>query len=173
MRRTLALLLVFVGVGCRSPTTSAKDPAQAIIPIDGPGVRQLAKSSRARGGVIINYWATWCAPCKEEFPMLVRVGQQYAARGFDLHFVSLDFPEAHQDMLAFLREQGAPVPSYVKSGKDQAFINAVHPRWSGALPMTQIYGPGRRVRYFWEGMVDEPTLTQALDTLAAEVESDL
>jgi thiol-disulfide isomerase/thioredoxin len=164
LARTLVLLLL-AALGCRSSAEAPRDPA--LRPVDGPGVRRLVEAADAEA-VVLNFWATWCEPCKEEFPMLVRVGRAYAARGVRLHFVNMDFPSERSAAVAFLRAQGAALPSYAKTGKDHAFITAIHPRWSGVLPATIIFADGGELRHFWEGRIDEATLSGALDALLEE-----
>lgn len=162
MSRRLALVLVLAG--CRSAGSADNSPS--LVPIDGPGVVGLVKASDAPA-VVVNLWATWCAPCKEEFPTFVEVGRTYADRGVELHFVSLDFPEESGAALDFLKSQGAPLPSWLKKGKDHAFITALHSEWSGALPATFIYDSEGRLRSFFEGQVDRPTLVGAVEALLA------
>lgn len=132
--------------------------------VSGPGVLEMVRASSAKA-VVVNFWATWCGPCKEEFPHFVKAQETYADRGVEVHFVSLDFPEELPSARAFLKEQGARLPSLAKTGKDHEFIDSIHPRWSGALPATTIYGSDHELRYFWEGKVDEGTLFAALDGL--------
>ena len=100
---------------------------------------------------VVNFWATWCVPCREEFPEFIRLGNDLADEGVDVLFVSADFEEAQPQAQAFLDEQGVEAPSYLKRGKDDAFVRAFHEDWTGALPATILYGPGGDVRDFWEG----------------------
>jgi thiol-disulfide isomerase/thioredoxin len=92
--------------------------------------------------LVLNFWATWCKPCIEEFPHLVKLQQQYASRGLNVVFISVDDDDARttQRVRAFLKKMNVTGRSYIKkSGNDEAFINAVHPRWSGAVPSTFVY----------------------------------
>lgn len=157
------------GSGCRA-AAPVPEIAEPLILLDGPGVHALVRSTSGPV-VVVNLWATWCEPCKEEFPMLLEVARKYESRGVSLHFVSMDFASERSSALAFLQSQRAPLPSYAKKGKDDPFINAVHPDWSGALPATFVYGSERNLRYFWEGKLTEARLQDALDTLLAELAS--
>lgn len=160
--RSVACIIVFAALGCRS----AAEPPETLRSIDGPGVRELALRSEAPI-VVVNFWATWCAPCKAELPELVEVAERYPGR-VALHFVSLDSPSERDAAEAFLRTHEAPLPSWLKRGKDDPFITAVHDRWTGSIPMTMVYGPDDTVRYFWEGRITGAQLASAIETLLGE-----
>jgi thiol-disulfide isomerase/thioredoxin len=117
---------------------------------------------------LVNFWATWCAPCLEEFPAFVEIGREFDDE-VDIVFVSMDFPEERESALAFVKEQGWNELSYLKDEPDNAFITAFHPDWTGALPATLVYGPGGELLEFWEGEVSHDELhakvTRHLETL--------
>jgi thiol-disulfide isomerase/thioredoxin len=100
--------------------------------------------------VLVNVWATWCVPCMEEFPHLVRLRRAYADRGLRVILVSGDFASELPRVREFLATQGVDFVSYIKSGDDVEFIDALSPRWSGALPATFIYDGGGALRQMWE-----------------------
>jgi thiol-disulfide isomerase/thioredoxin len=88
---------------------------------------------------VVNIWATWCIPCREEFPDLLKLRRTYKDRGVAVLFVSGDFGSERQAVVDFLAEQGVDFPTYLKTGDDMQFINAFDPKWSGTLPATFIY----------------------------------
>ncbi len=101
---------------------------------------------------VVNVWATYCAPCREEFPDLVRLHEAYKVRGLRLVLVSADFEDQLPNARAFLAENGVDFPSYLKREPDSEFIEAMDSGWSGALPATWIYDAKGVRRHFREGM---------------------
>ena len=110
--------------------------------------------------VVLNVWATWCLPCREEFPDLVRLEKEYRAKGLRLVLVSADFPDAVEGASEFLKEHGVAFDTFIKDGDvgDQDFIDGLDPRWSGALPATIVFDGAGRETAFWEGKADYATL---------------
>ena len=165
-RAPTAVLLTSLAILAGGPASAA---APALIDVDGP---QLLKRVRAGDAklTVVNVWATWCEPCKEEFPELLRVAKAYEKKGVRLWFVSTDFGEARTAAVAFLKAQGAPLPSFVMAGKDEAFINTLSPKWVGTLPATFIFDQtGRRLR-FVQGKIEGKQLEKDLDDLLTDVQ---
>jgi thiol-disulfide isomerase/thioredoxin len=116
----------------------------------------------------VNVWATWCVPCREEFPLLLRLAREYEPRGLELLLVSADFDDRLPAVRRFLAAQGVTDTSYLKAEDDMSFIDALSPRWSGALPATFVYdGAGRQIA-FWEGKADEARLRKSLEEALAK-----
>ncbi len=114
--------------------------AAARVPqIDGNGVKkELAK--RKGKVVVVNLWATWCPPCREEFPALVRLYDRYRSQGVDVIVISVDDVQAEPQVANFLRQQKAKMPAFIKKpGNSEAFINAIDRDWPGAIPYTVVY----------------------------------
>ncbi len=118
---------------------AAAQPA-SVKSIDRQGYAGMLAGLKGRP-VVVSMWATWCVPCREEFPDLVKLHREMGARGVQVVAVSLDLSSAlESEVVPFLKAQGAAFPVYIKSpGDDDAFINAVSPAWSGALPSTFVY----------------------------------
>lgn len=138
---------------------SAGSGRPAVIPA---GAEELLRAVRAEGAraVLVNVWATWCMPCREEFPHLLRLRREYGPRGLRVILVSGDFDSEMPAVVRFLEEQGVDFPTYIKSGKDMEFIDALEPRWSGALPATFIYDARGSLRHFWEHKASYATFEQ-------------
>jgi len=183
--RLLAVTLV-VWTGCtdgsdraadtteRASTPAAREtaPVEAdvrLIEIEADDVPELLRTQPGRV-LLVNVWSTWCEPCVEELPELVRMARAYEGRGLGVLFVSADPRSQRAAALSFLREQGAPLPSYIKVGSDDAFIHALHPEWSGSLPATMLFDDRRRPRALWEERVDRLTLSGPIERLLASSE---
>ncbi len=141
--------------------------------LENLSVASLTEELRARRApaTVVNVWATWCLPCREEFPDLLRVAREYRARGVRLVLISADFPDRRAEVVRFLAGQGVDFPSYLKDGPDMEFIDALSPQWSGALPATFIFGDGGELRWFVEGQVHYETLRDALSRILDEERS--
>lgn len=115
--------------------------------------------------VVVNFWATWCVPCRVEFPELVRFGQDFEEDGIDVVFVSVDFDSDVEAATEFLTDQEVPWTSFIKSGVDSEFIDAFHTEWSGALPATFVYDRKGNLRAFWEGMTTYEELSETVERI--------
>jgi len=150
------LLLLFAGCAPPPGKDDGAPAAQSGAPVPAEaGVDEIlarVRDSEAKA-VLVNVWATWCVPCREEFPDLMRLRQSHRELGFDLVLVSADFDTPLEEVRGFLTEQGVDFPSYLKAGADMKFIEALDPEWSGALPASFLFdGDGVR-RHTWVGKV--------------------
>jgi thiol-disulfide isomerase/thioredoxin len=93
--------------------------------------------------VLVNFWATWCVPCREEFPDLLKLEKAYRARGLSVVGVSTDLAKDLPSVEKFLASAKPEFANYRKKsgGDDQVFIEAVDPKWGGELPFSVVYGP--------------------------------
>ena len=143
-----AALVVLGAVACghRKPASS---PGK-LTPATAADV--LHEVERSRGSVVlVNVWATWCTPCREELPDLLRLQRECGANGFRLILVSADFASQRPAAAALLASQGVTFPTFVKAEGDQGFIDGLDPRWSGALPASLLFDREGRKVAFWEG----------------------
>lgn len=142
-------LLALLAAGCGgAPSLPAAEPT--LLPATAAQILGAVRAPGARA-VLVNVWATWCQPCVEEFPDLVRLHRAYEDRGLRLVLVSADFEEQQDAVLAFLRKQGVDFPTYLKDQKDEAFIDGLDARWSGALPASFVFDDRGAIVQFWEG----------------------
>jgi thiol-disulfide isomerase/thioredoxin len=144
-RRCGAGLLVIVvllstPISAAAPTVAGE--------IDAAGLKQLLAAQKGRT-VLLNFWATWCVPCREEFPDLIRLQRDLAPRGVTVIGVSTDFASQRAAVEKFLVSSKPTFANYQKKGggDDQAFIEAVDRGWGGELPFSVLYGrDGRKAK---------------------------
>jgi len=135
-------------------------------------IREIRKPGN--GPVLVNVWATWCPPCREEFPDLLRLKRAYEERGLRLLLVSADFDD--RGAQRFLADHGVDFVTYLKTGDDMVFINALDARWSGALPATFVHDAQGAPRFFRQGRMTyeelEHQVLAALGTLDSLSQED-
>jgi thiol-disulfide isomerase/thioredoxin len=120
--------------------------AHAVIPvaparaINGEQLQALLKRDGNRP-LLVNYWATWCDPCRDEFPDLVKIDEDYRVKGLDFIAITLDeVSDIDTEVPKFLRAMKATMPVYLLNVTDpEPVINAIDPNWGGAMPATFLY----------------------------------
>jgi thiol-disulfide isomerase/thioredoxin len=96
---------------------------------------------------VINFWATWCAPCVKELPYFEELNSIYESEPLKVVLVSLDFEKQIESrLIPFLNKKKIQSDVVLLlDGKESAWIDKVDPRWSGAIPITIIYKYDRRI----------------------------
>lgn len=100
---------------------------------------------------LVNFWASWCEPCKEEFPSLLELKKELEPRGLGVVFVSVDDTGDLPAAEAFLKTQNVNFPTFYKGSQSLNFVADIFPKWSGAVPVTLLLGPDLQVLDAWEG----------------------
>jgi thiol-disulfide isomerase/thioredoxin len=146
----LAALLLWAGCS-HSRIPPEPPPPRGIAGLDETGWERIRAQQRGRA-LLVNFWATWCDPCREEFPNLVRLHNSYRSKGLSVVAISMDDPEAVPAVEQFLKSQGAQFGSYRQQFKDfEALVNSINPRWGGGIPATFLYNPQGKLVDSWEG----------------------
>lgn len=119
-------------------------------PVDEAGYSKLVASAKGKV-LLVNFWATYCVPCRKEMPQLVALGARYKAQGLEFVTISADEPEQKKDAAAFLDKAKVAAPVYIRQAKDDdKFTAGIDAKWSGALPATFLYDKtGKKVRSFF------------------------
>jgi thiol-disulfide isomerase/thioredoxin len=126
----------------------------------------LGAGVERRRPLLVNFWATWCVPCREEFPDLVKIKGQYPADRLDFALVSLDdVSDIGKAVPDFLQEvHAAALPTYLLNAADQeAAINLVDPTWSGELPATFLYDRAGKLAFKHTGRIKPGELCAAIE----------
>ncbi|MEO6326153.1 MAG: TlpA disulfide reductase family protein [Thermoanaerobaculia bacterium] len=91
--------------------------------------------------LVVNFWATWCEPCREEMPALERASRAFSSKDLAVVLVSLDSARLGPTAVPkFLESKRIPFVCWLAKSRDpQTFIDAVDKNWDGTLPYTMIY----------------------------------
>ncbi len=169
--RGAAALALVLAAGCggspgHAPASSEGSTPAALQPVTAGELLARVREPGARA-TLVNVWATWCGPCREEFPTLVSLAERRRADGLRVLFVSADFDDQAEEAREFLAVHRAPEPWLWKSGPDMEFIDGLEHRWSGALPATIVYDSAGMPVEFWEGGADSARFEAAVAPLLA------
>lgn len=116
--------------------------------------------------LLVNFWATWCGPCREEFPDLVKLDADYRGK-IDFITISLDeVEELDRGVPKFLLEMKAEMPAFLlKTADDDAAIAIVSKNFGGALPFTILYDGSGKEAYFRQGKIKIESVRLEIDKL--------
>ncbi|MGW3353195.1 TlpA family protein disulfide reductase [Nonomuraea rubra] len=114
--------------------------------------------------VVVNYWGSWCAPCRAETPALIRAARQ--AEPLGVAFAGVNIRDRKASAQAFAREYAVPYPSLFDPSMRSAL--AFGPMAPRALPATYVLDRRGRVAAFFYGAVTEESLLAVLRGIAAE-----
>jgi thiol-disulfide isomerase/thioredoxin len=147
-----ASALLLCAACSRSRFPSEPPPPKDVLALDEAGWAYVQAQQRGRV-LLVNFWATWCEPCRGEFPGLIRLHNTYRNRGLSVVAISMDDPEAVPAIRQFLTSQNANFGSYRQQFKDfEALVNSINPAWGGGIPATFLYDPQGHLVKSWEGV---------------------
>jgi peroxiredoxin len=129
--------------------------------IDLMGVKKVLKND-SNDVCLVNIWSTRCGPCVAEFPEFIEINRMYRGREFKMVSINVEGAEAKDRALSFLKKNQASFTNYVYDGDVYAFIDAVDPKWEGAIPYTLLIKPGGEVAYRHLGMIEPLALKKAV-----------
>lgn len=134
----------------------------AINLIDEAGVKDLLKNNSDKLR-LINIWATWCGPCVSEFGDFITINRMYRGRDFEFISISADDPDNKEKVFSFLKKKQSSVQNYLFNADDKyKLIEAIDPKWQGALPYTILVEPGGKIVYAKQGAVNIPDLKKMI-----------
>jgi thiol-disulfide isomerase/thioredoxin len=132
--------------------------------IDVEGLKKVLKP--AGRPLLINFWATWCPPCIDEFPDLVKMSAEYRGQ-VDFVTVSLDdLADINTYVPKFLDDMKSEMPAYLlHTPNEGAAIAIVSRDWGGSLPMTVLYDASGKQVYSRMGKIRPEILRENIRKL--------
>ncbi len=158
------LLLAGVALALAQTNPHRKDPAL----IDLQGYQKILQQHKGQP-LLVTFWATWCEPCRDEYPMLNELAKQYAPQGLQVVGIDLDQEGDIILMRRFLARYKPVFSNYRKTkGEEEAFSNAVMPGWNGSIPASFFYArDGRQIGHL-VGASDHDTYDAAIRMLLSK-----
>jgi thiol-disulfide isomerase/thioredoxin len=175
----LRLFILFIGLAVAGSFAGFATPARPtaavgaqpadVREIDLEGLKKLLqRDPKDTRPLLINFWATWCDLCREEFPDLVRIDADYRTKGLNFVAVSLDdVADIKTKVEPFLKEMKAAMPVVLLNVNDpEPAIHTVDPTWQGDMPATFLYDKDGQVVFKHFGRIKPDELRSAIDKLA-------
>jgi thiol-disulfide isomerase/thioredoxin len=149
-----------------SPGAAKKSAPPDPVLLDLEGYRQMIAKFKGKP-LVVNFWATWCEPCREEYPMLVELAKQYASQGVAVVGMDMDDDADMNLVRRFLARNQPGFPNFrQKPGIDlDAFYPGINPEWRGTMPETVFYGRDGQIVGSFAGTRPRPVFEQAFRVL--------
>lgn len=171
LRHALPALLALATCGAVA-AYSAAAPAEvevSLVKVKYDDVLARIAANKGAKITVMDAWATWCVPCKENFPHLVEMHKKYAGKGLAVVSLSLDDPDQPKKIAeaeAFLKEKGATFPNYYLSESTEAAFEKLN---ITAIPAVFMFGPdGKEIRRFTLEDVDHPFTYEQVEAAIRE-----
>ena len=133
------LIGIILLVGLNSILYAQSTPSSNVKIIDASDLKLILEEGKV-DALLINVWATWCEPCREEFPDLIKLSEIYEG---NIRFIAIsvdDVDDLKSKVIPFLKNQNAKFENYLlKVVEPEDFINLLNKDWSGAIPATFVY----------------------------------
>ena len=139
----------------------AKEPV-GLETTDVEAIKKLARNDTPKM-LLINVWATWCAPCLRELPELVTLNRMYRNGNFELITLCADAPDRRDRALALLKERQVAARNYIMDKEDNdALSAALDPEWPGGFPYSILVAPGGKILQRQMGEIDAMKLKKVI-----------
>jgi len=147
-------------------------PLIPVMEIDSDGLKKLLQRGEGEAArpLLLNFWATWCGPCRKEFPDLVKIDAEYRGRALEFVLVSADdVSDIKTSVPKFLQEMRAVMPAYLLNATDtEAAIAQVDPAWGGELPATFLFDRQGKLVFKHTGLIDAAELRAAINKVMSD-----
>lgn len=155
--RFLVLLLLISAASCKEVAKDETAAAMMETPVEAPmilevydykGLEPMLRTDTDKV-YVVNFWATWCAPCVKELPYFETLNDKYADKNVEVLLVSLDFPKKYDSQLKpFIKEKGLKSKVVALNDTDSNYwIPKISEEWTGAIPATLIFSKDERAFY--------------------------
>jgi thiol-disulfide isomerase/thioredoxin len=136
--------------------------AVTVEPISPAGLRELRKNPTGKT-LMINFWATWCAPCQMEYPALLQTYLWYRSRDFEFVSVAMNAPAEKPSVMRFLSKAHSGIRNLMLDSDDvYAAMAAFDPAWESGVPFTIVLAPDGKVLFRHQGEVDKLALRRTI-----------
>ena len=158
-------LITLLAVGYMWVTQRASDPwATSEVPV--LEATELLDEWKSEKLVLINFWATWCAPCEAEIPDLVKLQRTHQEKGLKVALINLESPESSEKTLKFLRKYDASDLGIIKPQGTENFFQTLGFEAPAGLPVSGLWSPKSGLIQSWTGV-------KSLEELELEVKAHL
>ncbi|WP_343330379.1 TlpA disulfide reductase family protein [Polaribacter staleyi] len=158
---------LFLGLLFSCKDKEVKEVSQKVTSVKSYTYNELKPLLEKNDGktYVVNFWATWCAPCVKELPAFEKLNQEYAAKNVEVILVSLDFPkQIDKRLIPFINKNNLQSRVVLLNDvNEDVWIKAIDTTWSGALPATLIYNA--KSRKFYEESFDYEKLETELQSV--------
>jgi len=162
-------LVALAGLLLAGQSTPAKKPAAKsdnliVEQLDLKGLKSLLnRENSTKKLLVMNFWATWCVPCREEFPDFVKMDKEFRD---NIQFVTISLDmvsDIKTKVVPFLKQSGSEMPAYILNVKDpDDAINLIDTTWSGQLPATFVVDKDGKIQFGQHGIIDPVKFRQLL-----------
>ncbi len=156
----------------KTPANNQAKPAETasklpkVTQIDTIALQNLLKRGENAKPLLINFWATWCDPCRDEFPELVKINADYLGK---IDFITISLDDAaiiSSDVPKFLLDMKSLMPAYLLNTDDEsAAIASIAKDWQGGLPFTVLLNAKGETVYTREGKINARYVRDKLDKI--------
>ncbi len=140
-------LIVLLALAPAIGSFNVRADSSAVQKISEKGIKDLVGKNKGKV-LLLNFWATWCPPCLEEFPALVKVSNTYKDKGLEVVGISMNDASEMNELQAFLKKQKAPFTVYLAGTVADEFYKNIDKRWTSEIPLTMIYDKEGKLRFF-------------------------
>ena len=149
------------------PHRATSKPADLPL-IDLDGYKKILAAYKGKP-LLVTFWATWCEPCRYEYPTIVELAKEYKPKGLAVFGMSFDNNADMHLVRDFLAKNKPEFPNY-RQNPDidvDAFYVGVRPQWTGTMPETLFYGRDGRIVGHYEGEQTRADFVKAIEVVLA------